>query len=244
MSIEAADILSAPGFARIALGRITARLVSHDWAWARDHAEAIERHWQRRRARTPGLFDGPVYLASGCRVADAACEAELFEVRYSRFLAFRDAGGPDAGVANAFAAIVPHSADGAVVLGVMGPHTANAGQIYFPCGTPDPGDLRADGTIDLPGSAVREFHEETGLSLPEGAAEEWVLLRGDGQLAFLRPVRFDRDAADLKARIEVHRGHDDAPELARSVVVRSRAEIDPSRMPGFVQAYLASVFAA
>ena len=233
---------AAPGFSLTALDRVLARRVDHDWAWARDNAEAIDRNWERRKAETPGLFDGPVYLANGCSIADGACEAHLFEVRYSRFIAFRDAGVPDALVANAFAAIVPHSRDGAVLLGVMGAHTANAGQIYFPCGTPDSGDLRADGTVDLAGSAAREFLEETGLPLPEGAEEAWVLLRGDGQLAFLRPVRFEADAETLKARIEAHRGHEDEPELAHSVIARSRADIDTARMPGFVQAYLASVF--
>ncbi|GJE81807.1 MULTISPECIES: NUDIX hydrolase [Methylorubrum] len=243
MSVEIAA-QAAPGFSITPLRRVAARRVEHDWAWACDNAEAIDRNWERRKAKTPGLFDGPVYLASGCAIAEDACEASLFEVRYSRFIAFRDAGVPDALVANAFAAIVPHSRDGAVLLGVMGAHTANAGQIYFPCGTPDPGDLRGDGTIDLAGSAEREFLEETGLTLPEGAEEEWVLLRGDGQLAFLRPVRFDADAETLKARIEAHRGHEDEPELARSVIVRSRADIDAARMPGYVQAYLASVFPA
>lgn len=232
----------APGFSLVPLSRIAARRVAYDWAWARDNAEAIERNWERRLARTPALFDGTVFLASGCAIADGACEATVFEARYSRFIAFRDAGVPDALVANTFAAIVPHSADGAVILGVMGAHTANAGQIYFPCGTPDPGDLREDGTVDLAGSAVREFLEETGLTLPEGAEEGWVLLRGDGQLAFLRPVRFALDAEALRARIEAHRAREDEPELAHSVVVRSRADIDAGRMPGFVQAYLGSVF--
>ncbi|MGX5775764.1 NUDIX hydrolase [Methylorubrum zatmanii] len=242
MSVEFAGE-AVPGFTLTPLSRISARRVDYDWAWARDNAEAIERNWERRRAKTPGLFDGPVFLASGCTIADGACETALFEARYSRFIAFRDAGVPDALVANAFAAIVPHSADGAVLLGVMGGHTANAGQIYFPCGTPDPDDLRPDGTVDLAGSAEREFREETGLTVPEGAAADWVLLRGDGQLAFLRPVRFDLDAETLKSRIESHRGHEDEPELAHSVIARSRADLDAARMPGFVQAYLASIFA-
>lgn len=241
MSIEIAGE-AAPGFTLTPLSRVSARRVEYDWAWARDNAEAIDRNWARRREKTPGLFDGPVFLASGCTIEAGACETALFEARYSRFIAFRDAGVPDALVANAFAAIVPHSADGAVLLGVMGAHTANAGQIYFPCGTPDRDDLREDGTVDLAGSAAREFREETGLTLPEGAEQEWVLLRGDGQLAFLRPVRFDRDAEALKARIEAHRGHEDEPELAHSLIARSRADIDARRMPGFVQAYLASVF--
>ncbi|GJE76110.1 NUDIX hydrolase [Methylorubrum suomiense] len=241
MSIDGSS-LPAPGFTLTPLTRIAARLVPYEWVWARDNEASIERNWQRRLEATPELFDGPVYLASGCAIEDGACEAAFFEVRYSRFIAFRDAGVPDALVANAFAAIVPLSADGAVVLGVMGAQTANAGQIYFPCGTPDPGDRRDDDTVDLAGSAEREFLEETGLSLPEDAAGDWVLLRGDGQLAFLRPVRFDLDAESLKARIDAHRGEEAEPELAHSVIARSRADIDAARMPGFVQAYLASVF--
>jgi 8-oxo-dGTP pyrophosphatase MutT (NUDIX family) len=241
MSIDGSS-LPAPGFTLTPLTRIAARLVPYEWVWARDNEASIERNWQRRLEATPELFDGPVYLASGCAIENGACEAAFFEVRYSRFIAFRDAGVPDALVANAFAAIVPLSADGAVMLGVMGAQTANAGQIYFPCGTPDPGDRRDDDTVDLAGSAEREFLEETGLSLPEDAAGDWVLLRGDGQLAFLRPVRFDLDAEALKARIDAHRGEEAAPELAHSVIARSRADIDAARMPGFVQAYLASVF--
>lgn len=240
MSAEAA----APGFAITPLARLSARRVDYDWTWPRENAEAVARNWRRRLERTPGLFDGTVFLASGCAIADGACTVDLFPTPYSRFIAFRDAGVPDALVANAFAAIAAHTADGAVVLGVMGTHTANAGQIYFPCGTPDEDDLRPDGTVDLAGSATRELLEETGLSVPEGAAEEWVLLRGDGQLAFLRPVRFADDAEALRARIEAHRRREDAPELARSLIVRGRADIDPGRMPPFIQAYLARVFEA
>jgi hypothetical protein len=74
-------------------------VISIDTQHALAHHHAIDRNWERRLAETPGLFDGPVYLASGCVLADGACEASLFEVRYSRFLAFRDAGGsPGSGV--------------------------------------------------------------------------------------------------------------------------------------------------
>lgn len=225
------------GYALSRLSRITARLVPHDWAWARTHADEIAAHWQRRRAARPGLYDGPVFLACGCEVAEGGCAVDLFETSYSAFLAHRDLGFPDGSVANAFAAIVPVGSDGGVLLGEMAPHTANAGQIYFACGTPDRDDLLGD-RVDLAGSAARELLEETGLSLPPGAAESWVLLRGEGHLAFLRPVRFPQDARALRGLVERHLAGEDRPELSEIVTVRERAEIDPERMPGYVRAFL------
>ncbi|MGV7030279.1 NUDIX hydrolase [Methylobacterium symbioticum] len=230
------------GFEVLSLARIEARLVTYDWAWARDNAERVAQNWERRRAARPALFDGPVLLACDCAVTESGCRVDFFETTYSRFIAYRDGGSPDGHVANAFAAIVPWSADGAVLMGEMGPQTANAGQIYFPCGTPDRDDVRGD-AVDLAGSAGRELGEETGLDLPEDAGESWVLLRGDGQLAFLRPVRFGETAAQLGARMERHRRQEADPELARVVTVRGAADIDGGRMPPFVRAYLAAAFA-
>lgn len=233
-----------PVFTRTSLATLSARLVSHRWAWAEANAAMIAANWERRRAATPGLFDGIVLLACGCTISGGHCQVDFFEVRYSRFIAFRDAGSPDPAVANAFAAIVPRTADGAVLLGQMAPGTANAGQVYFPCGTPDAGDVRDGGVVDLAGSAEREFREETGLTLPASAAQApWTLLQGDGQLAFLRPVRLDETAEQLGDRMERHRLQDADPELARVVIARGAQDIDGTRMPPFARAYLAAAFA-
>ncbi len=235
----------APVFTRTSLITLSARLVPHRWAWAEVNAAMIAANWERRRAATPGLFDGIVLLACGCTISGGHCQVDFFEVRYSRFIAFRDAGSPDPAVANAFAAIVPRTADGAVLLGQMAPGTANAGQVYFPCGTPDAGDVRDGGVVDLAGSAEREFREETGLTLPASAAQApWTLLQGDGQLAFLRPVRFEARADALKVRIAQHHAGEAEPELSRMICVRGPDDIDHARMPPFVRAYLDGLFAA
>lgn len=232
----------AHGITLTPLTGLSARLVSHDWAWARDNAVAIAGNWERRLAERPRMFDGRVLLSCGCSIRDGFCEMLYFETRFSNFLSFRESGSPDPAVANAFAAIVPVTGDGAILLGEMAPHTANAGRIYFPCGTPDPDDLRAGGIVDLAGSAEREFVEETGLRLPrEAEPSPWVLMRGNGQCAFLRPVRFAASTQDLLATIAEHHAGEAVPELSRMVVVRSRPDIEHERMPGFVQAYLDSI---
>lgn len=232
------------GFTLTPVRRIEARLVPSDWAWARDEAASIAETWARRRAERPDLFDGRVLLARDCRVDGSTCRIDLFEVAYSEFLAFRLAGSPDPAVKNAFAAVVPWSADGAALLGIMGEHTANAGQIYFACGTPDRADIRDGDRVDLAGSAEREFREETGLVLPADAPEAWVLVAGQSQRAFLRPVRFTETANALHGRMEAHRRSEAAPELTGFTLARGPDDLDATRMPGFVRAYLTRAFAA
>lgn len=234
------------GFRITQLAAVTARFVTYDWAFPRENADAIAAHWQTRIARAPGMFDGTVLLCCDHAVADRAARLDLFATRYATFTYYRDtrhadARIADARIANAFAAIVPWTSDGAVLLGEMGARTANAGQLYFPCGTPDPDDIQG-ARVDLAGSAARELAEETGLALPDKAETDWVLLEGEGQLAFLRPVRFPETAARLVARIADHLGAEAEPELAGMHVVRGRDDIDAARMPGFVRAYLADAF--
>lgn len=229
------------GFRITQLAAVTARFVTYDWAFPRENADAIAAHWQTRIARAPGMFDGTVLLCCDHAVADRAARLDLFATRYATFTYYRDTRHADARIANAFAAIVPWTSDGAVLLGEMGARTANAGQLYFPCGTPDPDDIQG-ARVDLAGSAARELAEETGLALPDEAETDWVLLEGEGQLAFLRPVRFPETAARLVARIADHLGAEAEPELAGMHVVRGRDDIDAARMPGFVRAYLADAF--
>ena len=64
--------------------------------------------------------------------------ASYFETDFAAFLAWRDWGFPDESVFNGFGMGALRCTDGAYVLGEMGAHTANAGRIYFPSGTPDP----------------------------------------------------------------------------------------------------------
>ena len=130
------------------------------------------------------------------------------------------------------------SADGAFLLGEMASHTLNAGQIYFPAGTPDPTDV-FDGRVDLEASARRELFEETGVN----AARDRDSARLDPcvhaqRIACMKLMTLAVPAARAKARIDAHLALDPHAEFSRMHIVRSPRDIDQSRVPVFVAAYL------
>src|SRR6185503_6454716 len=102
------------------------------------------------------LARNPTFIADCFR-------AQYFETDFASFLAWRDWGFPDATVFNGFGMGALRGCDGGFVLGEMAAHTANAGKIYFPSGTPDLNDLKS-GRVDIEGSVTREVAEETGLT--------------------------------------------------------------------------------
>ena len=221
--------------------RIDARMVAHDWPWARDNRAAIQAHWEKRRAERPAMFNGTALMLRRWSLTEGVLEAELFEAEYAALTALKDWGFPDGSVLNVFAAAVPRTRDGTFLLGEMGPHTAAAGRVYFPCGTPDPTDIGAGGRVDLAASALRELREETGLVAPDGADSGWIVVRDGGLMALLRPVQLAEDEAVVRERIAAHLAAEAEPELSAIVGVRGPSDLDPARMPGFVRHYLASV---
>src|SRR5690606_20408313 len=109
---------------------------------------------------------------------------------YSAFLAWREAGFPDIGVVHIFGAALIHSADGALIFGVMGSKTVNAGRVYPPGGSLEPRDVRADGVVDADLCIAHELDEETGLDVGMARAGQ-LLMVGDGpRIALLRQFHF------------------------------------------------------
>ena len=224
--------------------RLACRLVAHDWAFDRDATGNIAAHWRDRTKVNPTLFDGRVLLAS--RVAtsvDAAgltiLEADFFETRFSRFLAWRDFDFPDRAVYNCFSMPALRSSDGAFLLGEMGPGHSCAGQLYFPCGTPDPGDISGE-TVDLSGSIVRELAEETGVFVTERMfSPSWRVVFDGQRVACVNIIDWPEPARTLLARVESHIAAESDPELARAHLVRGRAELSDMRVPAFMEAFLA-----
>ena len=133
------------------------------WAFAEERRAEIETHFAKVREAKPAVWNGRVLFCRNPRAEGDVYRADYFETDFASFLAWRDWGFPDKSVFNSFGAGALRSADGAFVLGRMNAHTANAGRIYFPAGTPDPNDV-VDRHVDLAASVVREVEEEIGLT--------------------------------------------------------------------------------
>ncbi|MGO9740433.1 MAG: NUDIX hydrolase, partial [Roseiarcus sp.] len=134
-------------------------LEPYDWPFASERAADIAAHWAKRRGAQPALYDGRVLLSQRHAFrsrADGrlAIGGAFFQTAYSRFLSWRDFGSPGQTVCNCFSTAALQSSDGAFLIGEMNAHTANAGRIYFPAGTPDLEDV-FEARVDLLASVRR-----------------------------------------------------------------------------------------
>ncbi|RYE32272.1 MAG: NUDIX hydrolase [Hyphomicrobiales bacterium] len=227
----------------VRLSRVDARVESYDWAFARENAALIARHWAEISAGKPAMFNGRVMLQHRAAIRDGVFEAGYFETDYAAFMTWRDVGYPGPVIRNGFAMAALRANDGAFLCGKMGDHTANAGKVYFAAGTPDREDARPDGTLDLAGSVTRELGEETGLRVDElQVGEGWTALIEQGRIAFMREVRIDLPAEEARAVMLERMKHLEEEELSDIVIVRDLSETQKHDMPPFMRRYLAHIF--
>jgi 8-oxo-dGTP pyrophosphatase MutT (NUDIX family) len=212
------------------------------WAFATERRGEIDAWFAERRRENAALWNGRVLLLYDHMVAGGTLSGRYLETDFASFSAWRAWGRPAATVHDCFGAAAILAADGAVILGVMGPHTINSGRIYFPCGTPDPDDVVAD-RVDLVFSVRRELKEETGLDVNEFAAEPgWTTVFDRSRIANIKVLHSRENADALRARILDWLARERQPELADIRIVRSPADFGPE-MPRFVTAFLAHRFA-
>jgi hypothetical protein len=215
------------------------------WAWpfADERRADIDAHFAIKQREKPQLWNGRILLARNPVFTRDRFSACYFEADFASFLAWRDWGFPDKDVFNGFGMGALRCADGAFVLGEMGDHTANAGRIYFPSGTPDPDDIKR-GAVDIPGSVTREVEEETGLtSVDYRAGAHWDCVLSGAAVAMVRLLDVDMSGEALRARIEANLAGQRQPELARIHLVRDTSDITAA-MPRFVTAFIEAQFAA
>jgi len=221
------------------IDRLELSFVPKPWDFAKERRAEIDAYFEKLRQQKPTVWNGRVLLMHHQVVTGGVLRGQYLETDYASFAAWHHWGCPAAGVRDCFGAAAVATADGAFLLGIMGPHTVNGGQIYFPCGTPDPDDL-VGGKIDLDLSVERELKEETGLNVSELEAEPGWTTVVDGQLiAQIKVLRSNERAAVLGDRILAHLASERHPELAGIRFVAKPADVD-SAMPRFVTAFLAS----
>ena len=230
------------------VGELDLRFAPTRWTFAERQATSIATHWARLTKAKPSLFNGRVLLLGQREIETGAdgvirMRGVFFETDYADFLAWADFGHASEPVDNCFSMAALRSDDGAFLLGEMAHHTYNAGQIYFPAGTPDPDDV-FDDRVDLEASARRELFEETGLIAAEANIQPgWTLVITPQRIACMKLMTLPLPAARLKARIEAYLARDPLAEFSRMHIVRAPEDIDEARVPVFVADYLRHEFA-
>lgn len=199
----------------------------------------IDAHFASLQRETPQLWNGRVLLGREPRFTEDAFCADYFETDFASFLAWRDWGFPDAAVFNGFGMGALRSRDGAYALGEMAAHTANAGKVYFPAGTPDLNDIR-DGRVDIASSVIREVEEETGLTEADyQVAGYWDCVVAGPLIALMRGLQSDLGGEALRRRIEMNLAEQATAELAAIHLMRHRGDITAA-VPPYMAAFLAA----
>jgi 8-oxo-dGTP pyrophosphatase MutT (NUDIX family) len=212
-------------------------LAPWSWPFAEQRRAEIDAHFAGVQREKPKIWNGRVLLGRNPAFAESCFTASYFETDFASFLAWRDGGFADKSVFNGFGMGALRCSDGAFVLGEMGAHTANAGRIYFPSGTPDLDDI-ASGTVDIAGSVAREVAEETGLTPADYQTDAaWHCVVLGASVAIIRLLHVDMPGERLRARIEKNLARQSQPELSAIHLVRDVNDFTAA-MPSFVTAFL------
>jgi 8-oxo-dGTP pyrophosphatase MutT (NUDIX family) len=221
----------------VAIDELNFSFAPHSWQFAAERRADIDAHFAARRRKTPQLWNGRVLLLSECVVHRRGLSGTFFETDFASFLAWRDWNCPDQTVTNCFAMGALRATDGAFLVGVMGNHTANAGRVYFPAGTPEPQDIRGT-VVDLESNVMREVTEETGLTSGDVHPQfGWCAVTQGPRIALFKILDVAVAADALRARILDHLGREAEPEFTDIRIVRGPDDLDP-QMPVFVAEFL------
>lgn len=221
--------------------RLDLRFEPRSWAFAEQRRAEIDAHFAEAQRANPKLWNGRVLLLRDYAIEKGTLRGAFFETDFASFHAWLLWGCPRADAYDCFGAAAVRGSDGAFLLAQMAAHTANAGRIYFPCGTPDRADVR-NGTVDFEHSVARELLEETGLDTAEFDAEPgWTLVEEAARVVAFKVLRANEAATMLQQRVEKHMAKETAGELAAVRLVRGPTDLVPA-MPDYVTAFLRHVW--
>lgn len=214
-----------------AITAIDIRRVPGPWPLSAAQRAAVAEAWQAEIASNPHLWDGRILGLSAPggglpTVEGGVFRAEAREDAYSAFMLWRRQGFPDIGMCHAFGWALIVSSDNALIYGVMGQQTANAGRVYPPGGSLEPRDILPDDSIDVPGCIALELEEETGLRADEAKVGTMAMILDGPRLSFGRIFRFAETAEALATRIRANLERQQHRELDDVVIIRSPAEAE------------------
>jgi 8-oxo-dGTP pyrophosphatase MutT (NUDIX family) len=221
----------------VPLDQLEMSFAPRPWPFAIERRAEIDAYFAKLQREKPAVWNGRVLMMHRHTITARKLAGAFLETDFASLLAWRAFDFPDKTIKVCFPMSALHAADGAFLLGLMGAHTANAGQLYFPTGTPDPDDVRGD-KVDFEGSLLRELAEETGLGPADiTVTPRWHALLAGSRMPLIKLLYASEPAASVRARILAHLARDEEPELADIVIVRGPADLD-ARMPPFVVAFL------
>ena len=223
------------------VAQLDLRFEDRSWPFAEQRRTDIDAHFDKLKRANPRLFNGRVLVMSACDLTRDTLRGAFFETDYASFRSWLDWGCPQAGAWDCFAAAIVIGSDGGVVFGEMAAHTSNAGQVYFPCGTPDRDDIIA-GKVDLLHSCTRELKEETGFDAAEFSVElGWRIVALPSRIVAVKVLQARHDAETLRAQALAHLRNETLPELADIRVLRDLQDIDAA-VPDFAAVLLRSLW--
>jgi hypothetical protein len=219
------------------------RVAHRPWAFADGEAEAIATYWRRRRAESPVLFNGEIYLCSALAIDGAVLKAELLKTDFASYLYWRETGYRDGSMLDVFGSALVRAADGALMLGVQRPGNVNAGIACLPGGFIDERDVASNGTIDIEASIRREIGEEAGLGDGELARTPgYLVIDARPQVSIAATYRAGLPATALRAKVLEHLARDPDPELADMVAIASADAPREHEMPEHVEVLITALF--
>lgn len=234
----------------VPVSEIDIRLVPGRWPMPEGMRGGVPGHWAKLVATNPHLWDGRVLGVSapgtpgGVAVEGGVLRGEAREDAFSTFMAWRDLDYPEIGIRNLFGSALIATSDDALIYGIMGTNTGNAGRVYAPGGSLEPRDVLPDGRVDVVRSIELEMAEETGLDAGEAVVEGMVAVFDGPRISLGRVFRFEETAERLLERIRDNLEQQEHRELADVVAVRSGAEASAAGpVPGYALA-VADAFAA
>jgi 8-oxo-dGTP pyrophosphatase MutT (NUDIX family) len=222
-----------------AVDRLDLRLVPRPWRFAEERRMEIDAHFAAACRGNPRLWNGRVLLLHHYSIETGVLHGSFFETDYASLHAWLAWNRPAAGAWDCFGSAAVAGNDGAFLLGRMAAHTANAGRIYFPCGTPDLDDVK-DSKVDFEHSIARELAEETGLEAQDFTPEpRWTIVEQPARLVAFRVLRASVPGEALRQKVLSYLAQGGDDELDGVHLVRGPEDLSEA-IPDYAAEFLRS----